>query len=59
MQDSVLSYGTKITFELRPLHKNVEIPPFVNATLLWTSFLNVKQHIQVICIFNPLVDYRF
>ena len=35
------------------------VSPLEKVTFLWTSAHNVTKHIQVFCIFNPLVDYRF
>ena len=40
-------------------HQNVKILPLVNATVIAVIVYNVMQRIQVICIFNPPVDYSF
>ena len=54
MQDSIYHMTLKLHS-----HLNFNISPLENVTFLWTSTLKVTKRIQVICIVNPLVDYRF
>ena len=41
MQDSILSYNVKITYNSQFSHENVNLSPLENVTFLWTSMHNV------------------
>ena len=56
---SILSFPSNEFKKSRFSHQNVKILPLESVTFLWTLTYNVTKHIKVICIFNPLVNYRF
>ena len=58
MQESVYHMTLKSHLVCDFHIQNVNILPLENATFLWTSTHKVKKHIQLISIFNPLVDYH-
>ena len=51
-----LSYDTKIAFYKQICTEKVTILALQNATFLWIS---ATERYDVICILNPVVDYRF